>query len=597
MASIYQEYLIGEERDIEIDIARANARYNRCAILLEMVALQEQQMKMDAELKVLSESGTYDDLEYLYTEAEEETAEKKRSLLGNLIDAIVQFFVGIARKIKSFFSKKDPEEVVEGDENLSKQAGFFSEIASKLSSVPALLKEGKFGEAVKAASPIWASALGVLGTIGGGKLIKKTVSEWNKDLSLVQNVQNIFTGIGNGILSFFQKKGKANTEIDATGDVGTDVPKDENGIAAWFMKIINWLKEKIKAIVDAICNIVKKAKDKVAGAINNLKNKKNGEGAGENGGEEGSGETGGEAQGNGAETNNATPANAANRPNTAKLSSDNRYELYIRKDPNSGQNVPVLYNVSTDKLVSDLGYIAGKPEWVNLLKSKGIDVAQLKNDQNAPGNAPAPKNDVPNKAAQPATNSQNTQQNTQQQSTQNNQQQNLQQKIDSEAKKFQQQGAANSNRPKNTNNPNNMPGIDPSKIRVREDPNTKAVVAMYVTPSGKEMDISNTADGKKAIANYRKAHPTQIVASADTYDIPTAALLVNESSIFGDQYMVKDYAVIQEAVGAPIEYVGTFVEHEDGSITEVNLFDDVVNESTDDFTAGLDKLVEELFAE
>ena len=92
---IYMEYLEGEDRDYYIEQSKNLNDMNKGFALLEMVHMQYEQMCKDAELKVLTEGGTYDDLEYLYSEAEAANQEQQDGVLKQIWSAIVNFFKGI----------------------------------------------------------------------------------------------------------------------------------------------------------------------------------------------------------------------------------------------------------------------------------------------------------------------------------------------------------------------------------------------------------------------------------------------------------------------------------------------------------------------
>ena len=93
--NIYMEELTGAERDSYIEYAICNNTLNQCYTMLEMVGLKYEQMCQDAELKVLQESGSYDDLAFLYQEAEAQADEESKGILQKAWEAICSFFKGI----------------------------------------------------------------------------------------------------------------------------------------------------------------------------------------------------------------------------------------------------------------------------------------------------------------------------------------------------------------------------------------------------------------------------------------------------------------------------------------------------------------------
>ena len=98
--SIYNDYLTGIEREYEIESFSLENEFNKYNTLFEMTDLQLTQMYNDAETKVFSEGGTYDDLTFLYTEADAEVSGKRQSILSSIFSAITKFFTAIGEKIK-----------------------------------------------------------------------------------------------------------------------------------------------------------------------------------------------------------------------------------------------------------------------------------------------------------------------------------------------------------------------------------------------------------------------------------------------------------------------------------------------------------------
>lgn len=113
--SIYNEYLTGMEREFAIEEAKIEAEFSKYFTMLEMVELQHEQMLKDAELKVLVESGTYDDLAYLITEADAEVAGQSKGIFASIISAIAKLFTTIGEKIRQIFNITDDDMIVEVD--------------------------------------------------------------------------------------------------------------------------------------------------------------------------------------------------------------------------------------------------------------------------------------------------------------------------------------------------------------------------------------------------------------------------------------------------------------------------------------------------
>lgn len=115
MARIYEQYITGFDRDLmvmESEESIFNAKIN---FMLETVDRELELNKKEAELLVLRENGTYDDLQYLYQEAEEEANEKKEGIFATIVNAIRSIFASIGRAISGIGKKSQaaPDEEVE----------------------------------------------------------------------------------------------------------------------------------------------------------------------------------------------------------------------------------------------------------------------------------------------------------------------------------------------------------------------------------------------------------------------------------------------------------------------------------------------------
>lgn len=126
MTDIYEGYLSPKERKEAIADAKLDNLFERCYMMYEMVQLRYEQNVREAELKVLSEGGTYDDLAYLIEEASEEANDKKKGLIGTIIDGIVSLFKQIGESIRKLFVKDGVE--VEADEGIMSGVNTFDKM-------------------------------------------------------------------------------------------------------------------------------------------------------------------------------------------------------------------------------------------------------------------------------------------------------------------------------------------------------------------------------------------------------------------------------------------------------------------------------------
>lgn len=138
MNDIYNSYLSGEERKIAIQEAEVQNIFDKCNMMYEMVELRYEQNVRDAELKVFKESGTYDDLEYLVEEANDEADDKKKGILTRMIEAIKGILKSITDGVKKIFNiDKGDDEEVECDPRIPE---YYNKVKDKWSTVASLGK-------------------------------------------------------------------------------------------------------------------------------------------------------------------------------------------------------------------------------------------------------------------------------------------------------------------------------------------------------------------------------------------------------------------------------------------------------------------------
>ena len=161
MSKIFNDYMVGIERESAIEEAYFNNMFSRLNTMYEMVSMQHKQMISDAEYKVFSESGTYDDLSFFLEEAANETGEQKRNILQKIADAISALISKIVNGIKGLFGKTNPEQEVEVDSNVI-------QVSDQI-----LAKANDFTSACSTNNVI--KALAAVGSIlGAGFVLKKT---------------------------------------------------------------------------------------------------------------------------------------------------------------------------------------------------------------------------------------------------------------------------------------------------------------------------------------------------------------------------------------------------------------------------------------
>ena len=136
MSDIFKSYLSEEERAIAIEESKYEIQMAKLNAMYEMVDKNLELNMLEAEAKVLTESGTYDDLDYLYEEANKEAAEKKEGIISKIIGAVKQIWQAITNTITNFFSKnKVGEGEAEVDENDEKRMNALNAVWGKIKQV------------------------------------------------------------------------------------------------------------------------------------------------------------------------------------------------------------------------------------------------------------------------------------------------------------------------------------------------------------------------------------------------------------------------------------------------------------------------------
>ena len=106
MSILYNEYLTGSERELEVIFAESEAQYAKLNVLFETVEAKREADMLAAEAKVLAENGTYDDLEMLYTEADKEANAKSGGIIKKFFQWVADTFAKISKWINEKLNKE-----------------------------------------------------------------------------------------------------------------------------------------------------------------------------------------------------------------------------------------------------------------------------------------------------------------------------------------------------------------------------------------------------------------------------------------------------------------------------------------------------------
>lgn len=263
--SIYNEYLTGAERELAIEASTFDVEISRLFTMLEMVDLQYDQMVKDAELKVLTESGTYDDLTYLITEAEAEVGTQKKGIFSQIISAIGQLFASIGKKLREIFGLGDANLIVEAPKEEVEKHKQLSSCVSEIQSGVAKIRSGDWSgaktifDAIKNKIPKIA-AISAGAAAGGALLYKYKKGDLNNIMTTLQNdVNNLQTNL---------------EEMKKKADEGNGVMDSIKSAALGIgLGVVSTLSKSILTFSGNISSFITAAVNKAKGVANNIKDK------------------------------------------------------------------------------------------------------------------------------------------------------------------------------------------------------------------------------------------------------------------------------------------------------------------------------------
>ena len=199
---MYEDYLDEVDRATAIQEAKNELEMTRFNFMLEMVERKYEVNCKNAELKVLTEGGTYDDLEFLYEEAKKEKDGEKQGIITTIINAIISVINSITTAISNFFNgkkkaKNDPNKIVKVPKEEADQSSF---ICSKFNSMKSTISDMSTTKKVLA---LGGMATALAGTYVVGKKTKNGVKQY-KEMKQKEVDEQISTL--NAALGFFKDK-------------------------------------------------------------------------------------------------------------------------------------------------------------------------------------------------------------------------------------------------------------------------------------------------------------------------------------------------------------------------------------------------------
>ena len=244
MSDIFKSYLSDEERAIAIEESTYEIQMAKLNAMYEMVDKNLELNMLEAEAKVLTESGTYDDLDYLYEEANAEAVEKKKGIIGKIVGVVKSIWQAITNAITNFLSKSgNVKDEVEVDENDEKRMNALNAVWGKIKQVLNFVRNngGKIAIGITLAGTAILGGLELFGKKGGKvKKPSSVVKGW------IQNIKS--------------KAGEVNSALSSAGGDGGDEKKKA-------LEILSEVGEKLKSWIDSLTtklgNVVSSAKEAI----------------------------------------------------------------------------------------------------------------------------------------------------------------------------------------------------------------------------------------------------------------------------------------------------------------------------------------------
>ena len=220
---IYEEYLDNDERELAIEKAKEELNNARLEFMLEMVDRKHEINRMNAELKVLKEGGTYEDLDFLYEAAENEKNEEKQGIISSIITGITSIIQSIINTINGFFKKQKKNDDDENKtlkvptavaDSANKLCSTYENMKNKITDMSTVDKVKSFGKVVAALGGTIVEVEVAKNKVTSYKEIKK--KEADEEITTMQAILSMcnekLTSIPNSVRGLFGKKNKNTNE-------------------------------------------------------------------------------------------------------------------------------------------------------------------------------------------------------------------------------------------------------------------------------------------------------------------------------------------------------------------------------------------------
>lgn len=142
----------------------------QCESALSAISIESEANAKRAELKVMCENGTYDDLFELYREASAEASDKKKNIFVRMIEAIGNFINSVVSKIGELFNKHKltPEEE-NAQIEVPYKKGFPGAVQKAGNAITSTIDKVVNGQGnIVDISKLVGAIAGIMGAVGGG---------------------------------------------------------------------------------------------------------------------------------------------------------------------------------------------------------------------------------------------------------------------------------------------------------------------------------------------------------------------------------------------------------------------------------------------
>lgn len=282
----YKESVTDIQRETELEELRNDILISN--LMMEYTSVQKDYeiFLSEAALKVYSENGTKDDLISLYTEAEEQTKEKKKGIFRRIFDVILSILGGIKKFFQGLFTKDIEKEIPNGVDlpqndvdDIEKSCGILEKIKNILKKLGSNIIGGlsDIGTFLKE-HPTYTIG-GAIGAVGGTAVVihhfkpdflknlfrkseKATsdVEEATKEQSQNEALLNSFSGAV--VNSVAQATANSDSALGQVVHAGAQAAADTANKEGLFTKFLNW----IRNCCSKFGTFIKSMKEKIFGS-------------------------------------------------------------------------------------------------------------------------------------------------------------------------------------------------------------------------------------------------------------------------------------------------------------------------------------------